>query len=374
MRGHVRKRGTTWAVVYDEGHGENGRRRQRWKSGFATRREAQRFLTDVLGRLGDGSYVPPSKLLFGDYLDEWIENVSESLRPLTLSRYRSTISKHLKPALGQVPIQTLAPTRFKAFHRELRAAGLASSTITVIHAVAHRALADAVEDNVIVRNPASFRKAAPKSEAGVRRRASVWTARELRAFLDHVAASERRLFALWRLAAMTGMRRGELLGLTWQELDLDGARLTVSQQIIPARGGVSFGPPKSKRSHRTIALDAETVVALRAHRQAQLLERAFAGDAYVDHDLVFAREDGTPIHPQRLTEWHGELVKGANVPAIRFHDLRHGHATACLTSGVPLHVVAARVGDRPETLLAVYSHLLPTSDAQAAERVATLLA
>jgi integrase len=172
---------------------------------------------------------------------------------------------------------------------------------------------------------------------------------------------------------MTGMRRGELLGLTWQTLDLDGARLTVSQQLIPTRGGASFGPPKSKRSYRTIALDAETVDVLRAHREAQLLERDFAGGAYVDLDLVFAREDGGLIHPQRLTERHGELVKGAKVPAIRFHDLRHGHATACLTAGVPLHVVAARIGDDPKVVLATYAHLLPASDADAAERVAALV-
>jgi integrase len=153
---------------------------------------------------------------------------------------------------------------------------------------------------------------------------------------------------------MTGMRRGELLGLTWQSLDLDGARLTVSQQLVPTPGGATFGPPKSKRSHRTVALESETVDALRAHREAQLLERAFMADVYVDHDLVFAREDGSPIHPQKLTELHGALVKDAKVPTIRFHDLRHGHATACLTAGVPLHVVAARIGDDPKVVVATY--------------------
>jgi integrase len=373
MRGHVRKRGATWTVVYDEGRDERGRRMQRWRGGFATKREAEAFLASTVSSIGDGSYVPPSKLLFSDYLDTWLENVADSVRPLTLRRYQSTIEKHLKPALGQVLIQGLTPARFKSFHRDLRAAGLAESSIAVFHAVAHRALADAVEDNLILRNPAGFRKAAPKAGSDARRRANVWTARELRTFLDHVADVEPRLFPLWRLAAMSGMRRGELLGLTWQALDLEGARLTVSQQLIPLRGGASFGPPKSKRSHRMIALDAESVDVLRAHRQAQLLERAFMGEAYEEHDLVFAREDGSPIHPQRLTEQHGVLVKGAKVPAIRFHDLRHGHATACLTNGVPLHVVAARIGDRPETMLATYAHLLPTSDAEAAERVAALI-
>jgi integrase len=116
----------------------------------------------------------------------------------------------------------------------------------------------------------------------------------------HVGAD--RLFPLWRLAATTGLRRGELLGLTWLALDLEGGTLRVDQQLIPTRGGVTFGPPKSKRSRRTVALDADTVQALRQHQDAQRVERALAGDAYQDADLIFADELGGSIYPQRLTE------------------------------------------------------------------------
>ena len=132
--------------------------------------------------------------------------------------------------------------------------------------------------------------------------------------------------------------------------------------------------PKSKRSRRTIALDEETSEALRSHREAQLLERAFADDAYVDRDLVFADPLGGPIHPRRLTEWFGRHRKAAGVTTGTLHVLRHTHATLALTNGVPLHVVAARLGDRPETILQAYAHLLPTSDGEAAEQVAALIA
>ena len=169
------------------------------------------------------------------------------------------------------------------------------------------------------------------------------------------------------------MRRGELLGLTWQWLDLEGGTLRVEQQLVPTRGGVTFGPPKSKRSRRSVALDAETVEALRSHREAQLLERAFAGEAYVDRDLVFADELGGPIHPQRLTEWFGRHRKAAGLMSGTLHVLRHTHATLALTDGIPLHVVAGRIGDRPETVLKTYAHLLPQSDVEAAEQVAGLL-
>jgi integrase len=152
-----------------------------------------------------------------------------------------------------------------------------------------RHVGDACRWGKLARNPASA--ADPPSLP--RSRATSWSARELRAFLDHVA--DDRLAALWRVAATTGMRRGEALGLTWRCVDLEGGRLEVVQQLVPTKGGVTFGPPKSRRSERTVALDPGTVDALQRHREAQLLERDLAGPAYVDHDLVFADELGRPI-------------------------------------------------------------------------------
>ena len=170
------------------------------------------------------------------------------------------------------------------------------------------------------------------------------------------------------------MRRGELLGLTWRALDLENARASVEQQLVPTRGGVSFGPPKSSRSRRTVALDAETRAALMRHRGLQLVERDFAGEAYEDGDLVFADALGRPIHPQRLSEAFLHHRKAAGLPSGTLHVLRHTAATRALTSGVPVHVVAARLGDNANTVLATYAHLLPQSDELAAETVAELLA
>jgi integrase len=136
---------------------------------------------------------------------------------------------------------------------------------------------------------------------------------------------------------------------------------------------VGFGPPKSARSRRTIALDSGTVDALRRHRETQQLERDFALDAYQDRDLVFCDELGSPIHPQRLTEWFSKLRKAAGIRTGSLHILRHTAITLMLTNGIPVHVVAARVGDTPTTVLSTYAHLLPQSDEIAAERVAAAL-
>lgn len=168
----------------------------------------------------------------------------------------------------------------------------------------------------LVRNPAEL--ADPPARA--RARAKAWTASELARFLEHVA--DDRLFALWRLAATTGARRGELAAITWRALDLDGARLAIEQQLLATRGGLSFGPPKSSRSRRTIALDSETVDALRRHRDAQLLERDLAGPAYGDRDLVFCDELGGPIYPNRLTDWFRRHRKAAGIPSGTLHVLR----------------------------------------------------
>jgi integrase len=273
------------------------------------------------------------------------------------------------PAIGATRLQALRGGHLNALYAQLERDGLSVSTRRLVHAVIHRAMRDAVRWSLLVRNPAAMADPPKPPES----RATAWTARELRRFLEHVA--DDRLFALWRLAATTGMRRGELAGLTWRALDLDAGKLTVEQQITPATGGgVAFGPPKSERSRRTIALDPETVDALRKHRDAQVLERDFAGDSYVDRDLVFADELGGPIHPRALTERFARYRKAAGIPRGTLHALRHTAATLALTSGVPVHIVAARLGDRPEQILKTYAHLLPQSDELAAERVAAVLA
>ena len=214
----------------------------------------------------------------------------------------------------------------------------------------------------------------PRGSGGAtgRARASVWTAREVRTFLEHVQRD--RLAALYRLAATTGMRRGELLGLTWRALDLEGGRLAVEQAVVPTRGGLTFAEPKTDRGKRRIALDEDTIASLRHHRATQLIEQALMADGYADHDLVFCNEDGTPFNPKRLTESFRAHVTAAGLPRIRLHDLRHTHATLALVGGVPVHVVSARLGhSSPAITMNVYAHLLPTSDESAAERVAELI-
>ena len=253
-----------------------------------------------------------------------------TLRPSSVATYHC-MARHLEP-IASIRLQALRPAHLNALHAKLEADGLAPASIRLVHAVIHRALRDAMQWGLLPRSPAAV--ATPPTTPG--KRATAWTPTELRRFLEHVA--DDRLYPLWRLAATTGMRRGELAGLTWRAVDLEGGRLTVEQQLSKA----GFGPPKSRRSLRTIALDPGTVDALRKHRDMQELERQFAGEGYVDRDLVFADELGAPINPERLSSAFSRHRKAAGIPTGTLHTLRHTAATLALTSGVPVHIVAAR--------------------------------
>jgi integrase len=370
MRGSTRKRGKTWTAYWDlSADVQTGERRQTSKGGFRTQKTAQQHLATVVVQVGEGTYVAPSKTPFARFLaDEWLPGIKATVRPLSHTRYERIVKTYIVARdIGSVPLSGLSPGHFNGLYAELDRDGLSVATRRLTHAVLRRSLNDAVRWGKLARNPAT----AADPPSAERTRVESWQPNELRRFLAHVA--DDRLFALWRLAATTGMRRGELLGVPWRSVNLEAGSLRVEQQLIPTKGGATFGPPKSRSSERTISLDPVTVQALRRHRDAQLLERGLAGPAYEDNDLMFADQLGRPVHPQRLTERFARHRKAAGIPVGSLHVLRHTAATIALTNGIPLHVVAARLGDDPKTILATYAHLLPHSDAEAAAVVAEAL-
>jgi len=371
MRGFTRRRGKTWTAYWDIYDPQTGDRRQSSKGGFARQKDAESHLELVVPQVKAGIYSEPSKEPLGRFLQhEWLPAMSGTVRPLTHDNYSKVVDRYVvRRDIGAVPLCSLSPGSLTGLYGELERDGLSPGTRRLVHAVLGRALRDAKRWGKIARNPAADASppAKPKSTA------IAWSARELGAFLAHVA--DDRLSALWRLAATSGARRGELLAVTWRALDLDRARLQIDQQLIPTPGGATFGPPKSERSERTIALDPDTVQALRRHRDTQLLERDLAGSAYEDGDLVFCDELGHPYQPKWLTDRFRRLRKATGISTGSLHILRHTSATLALTANppVPLHIVAARLGDDPTILLGVYAHLLPRSDIQAAEAVAAIL-
>jgi len=366
--------------VADVGHDPvTGKRRQQWQSGFRTRKDAERSLTETLARLERGTFVDHSRETVADFLNEWLVAIeARGLRPATLSSYRMLAGKHLIPRLGAIPLQKLSASHLNAAYADMLASGrrdgrggLSPRTVRYAHSVARKALADAVRWNRLVRNVADA--ADPPRKAATRTAPKAWTAPELRRFLEHVRGD--RLEAAWTLLASTGLRRGELLGLAWGAVELDDAVLRVRQTLASVDYEPRLAAPKTERSRRAVALDPGSVAALRAHRSRQLEERLAAGDVWTNaHDLVFVREDGSPLHPQGFSEAFKRHAAAAGLPRIPLHGLRHTHATLALQAGVHPKVVADRLGHYSAAFtLDVYSESIPALQESAASLVAALV-
>ena len=312
----------------------------------------------------------------GDYLDDWLQLQRSQLQPSTWVSYRTNIECHLKPALGHVPLDELTPQRLSTFYAQLQMNGrqhgvgpLSLRTVQYCQGVLHKALADAVRMEILPRNVA-INATLPRIDLrgdGVKE-IGCWAAEELRRFLEHTKGSEHH--SLWVVAAATGMRRGELLGLRWEDVDFDHQALTVRRALSVVRGEARLKQPKTSRC-RTLRLDAFTTSMLQQRQRDQQREAQRAREWRNDWNLVFTNADGPHLDPMRITHEFRVAVRAAPVPRIRLHDLRHTHATLLLQAGVPVKVVSERLGHAQISLtLDIYAHVLPAMDADAADRFA----
>jgi integrase len=377
MRGFVRKRGSTYTWYFDVPDPMTGKRRQYSKGGFRTKRECQQALNEALSTLRTGTFVEPSQRTVAGFLvEEWLPAMRPPrVRPSTWLSYRKNVERHIVPALGHLPLQRLTPAQLTAFYRGLLSSGhrqgsggLAPKTVRNIHGALHAALRDAVRWGYVARNVA----AAADLPKGMAPEMRVWSPEQLRAFLDQV--QDDRLYAAWLLLATTGMRRGEVAGLRWVDVDLDAGRVSPRRPRVVVNHEVLVSEPKTTKGRRSIALDRATVAALREHRRWQLEERLAVGPGWEDSGLVFTWPDGRPLHPERFSRWFEQHARAAGLPKIRLHDVRHSYATAALAAGIPAKIVSERLGHANIAItMDTYSHVLPGLDEQAAGTVAQLI-
>lgn len=364
----------TWAFVVDTA-APGAPRRQRRGGGFATKAEATAAMNDLQSRLAGGTFVEPSRQTVAAYLEEWLAGVKGEVRGGTWRSYSDIIAKYIDPRIGDLPLQALTRNRIRALYQDLALSGrvrgggaLAPKTVHNVHLTLRKALGDAVEDRLLMTNPADAAHRLPTSRPEM----IVWSSEQLARFLAAVREDPR--FALWRLASTTGLRRGEVLGLRWRDVDLEAGRLRVTQQRVRGADGLGYGAPKTAKGRRSVALDPSTIAALRSHRARQLEDRLAFGPGYQDADLVFARADGSPEDPDGISGAFDRLGRLAVLPRIRFHDLRHTHATLALSAGIHPKVVQERLGHSSITVtLDTYSHAIPAMQEDAATRIAALL-
>ena len=381
VRDGIVKRGKTWSYVVRVQDPETGLSKPRWVGGFASEADAKAARDQARVTARSGQYVNRSPATVSSYLDQWIEAHAVQVKPKTLQDYRHLIDRHVKPRIGGLRLQAVRPAQITKLYRDLlteggrSGAGLSPRTVEYVHAVLRKAFRDAVlMDQLLPSNPVERAK---RPRNPVRERGEIWTASQLCVFLD--VARGHRLFAFFHLAAYTGARRGELLNLRWRDVDPARAEIRISGSAAVIGGTRIEGTTKSGRS-RTVSIDAGTVQVLKEHRARQAEERLAAGPEWIGCDeYVFTTGWGGPVHPDTVSSLIGDLIRARNVtmgtigagellPHARLHDLRHVHATTLLLAGVPVHVVAARLGHAdPSVTLRVYAHVIREQVAAAAD-------
>lgn len=367
-----------WAFALDIGH-EKGTRVRRSGSGFRTKADAIEALRQARDEAETKRTADrPVAELVPDYLNAWLaasrQRIGGDLKSSTWRAYELHIERHLKPRL-RGRLVDLDRTMLGAVYHDLEEAGavrsnrgLSKKTVWNIHLTLHRALKDAVKDGLLTRNPADGAYTKPKALVETR----AWNAEELGRFIR--ATADDRLAALWRVAAMTGMRRGEILGLRWIDVDVDRGTLAVVQARVRGDRAVETTTPKTERGRRSIDVDPITVNHLRRHRKRQIADQLEAGPAWMETDLVFTRPDGVPLDPDVVSQTFNRIVRETRLRRIRFHDLRHTQATLWLKSGEPTYVVSRRLGHASEAFTQKqYAHVLPGQQREAALRFAELI-
>jgi integrase len=376
MQGRVFRRGETWSFVVDLPLSPDGRRRQRKKGGFRTRKEAEAALASLLNDIQKGSVVETSRQSLAEYLDDWLASVAPSLRPTTAESYERAVRNWVVPRIGGMRLQAVTPQVLQRLYTELSTngrqdgtGGLGPRSVKLAHTVLHLALGRAAAWRMIPANPAAMNLDLPRQ---VRREMTTWTPEEARRFLH--ANADDRLAALWVLMLATGLRRGEALGLRWDCLDLDEGRLSVTSTLAVANGKAYLDEPKTRESRRVVRLDAHVTSALRAHRSRQAAERLAVGGAWNEGNLVFTTPLGGWLHPQNLRRSFESAVRRAGVRRIRVHDLRHTAATMALTGRAHPKQVQEMLGHADVSItLDVYSHVSEDMHRDVAERIGRLL-
>ena len=361
----------SWFYVVELAPGEDGKRRQQRRGGFASQRAAEDALSTVIGQLTSGTFVNAGRLLVSQYLDEWLAGKAK-LRPSTRTSYRQHIDLYLKPFLGHVRLTDLRANHIEAMVKSLHEApnDLGVATTRRVFATLRGSLNKAQRQGLIVVNPCSFIEMASEEEH--RRRTVVWTAEQVGNFLDVIG--DHRLALLYEVTVKAGLRRGEVIGLRWSDVDLDDAVIFVTQNVVQVGGALHVGTPKTKKSTRRVPLDEDTVASLREHRKRQLKERLIAGTDWQDTDRVFARPDGEGLIPEYVSRTFRNLTAKAGLPLIRLHDLRHTSASLALAAGVPPRVVSERLGHSTIGITQnLYTHVFDELSRDAADKIAGLI-
>jgi len=374
VSGNVSRRANgDWEYRFDiEPDPLTGRRRRRTKSGFARKRDASQAMNQAIVAHQQGRFVRTNRRTVEDFLNEWHLAVKSALRPSTWANYRDYIDAYVLPVVGDTALQDLTALRLNLLYGHLlergrvkTKGGLAPKTVQNVHRMLHRAMRDAVKWGQLPRNYAEDAEP-PRAP---RPRPQIWTPEQLGEFVHHV--KDDRFYALWLLIVTTGLRRGELAGLTHNDLDLESRTVSPSTPRVVVAGHAQESEAKTRSGVRRLALDPDTCRALTDYLILWQEEGYLLGQ---ERRLLFIWPDGRPLHPDTITALFHRHCAAAGLPRIRLHDVRHSYATAALKAGIPAKVISERLGHSTAAFtLQTYTHVIPGMDQDAADTVAKLI-
>jgi integrase len=340
------------------------------KSIFAkSRREVEKKRHEALAAIERGEHPIPQQVTLASYLLFWLkEFVQPKLRTKTYDSYRYLVERHIIAALGNVKLARLTPEDVQRFLNKQLERGLSRTTVSYQRSILRKALNDAMRFGYVHRNVVTL-----TDSPGTDRKEQRWLEpSEAKRFVS--AAQDHRLEALWVIAVTTGLRKGEVLGLRWDDIDLDRRQLRVNQQLQRVNGRLEVLPLKTERSRRTIPLTDLAMEALRKHRARQSEDKLQAGQHWKNSGLVFVTEIGGPLEPRNVNRAFKMILKKADLPLdVRFHDLRHSAASHLVGKGVDMRTVADILGHSQITLtLDTYSHLTEGHRRKAVDQLAMI--
>ncbi|RLL73827.1 site-specific integrase [Ochrobactrum soli] len=376
MKGHIRERSPgKWAIVLDVPDPETGKRRRKWHTFHGTKRQAQVECARLVSELNGGVYIEPDKTTVSEFLKRWLVHVKPSVSSKTHERYTELCELNIKPLLGDVILNKLKTERIdNALSTALVSGrvdgkgGLSPTTVRHIRRVLVMALGQAVTWELLPRNPATTSKA-PKL---VKKPMKAFDANQTAMLLQ--AVEGKRLHIPVLLAVMCGMRRGEIAALRWKHVDFEGSRIFVIESAEQTNKETRYKEPKSGKG-RVVDLPTSVTKALQTHRAKQAENLLLLGIRLNDDNFIVADHEGKPLQPRSLTDAWQDLIKSnPELPRIRFHDLRHTHATQLLAAGVHPKIASERLGHSTIGItLDLYSHVMPGMQANAAAQIDAMI-
>ncbi len=370
MKGSLRQRSPgSWELTIDTGRDALGRRQRKFVTVRGTKAQAQRKLRELLTSLDQGIALPAEKILLRDWLDQWMQEIiAPNRRQRTKERYQGIITRHIKPAIGHVQLTKLAPSHVQALESQLSAQGMAAEGVGLVHRVLSGAMKHALRMEMVYRNPVS----AVSPPRIIRQEPAPPDISAVRAALELARAEEHYLYACIHLIAYTGMRRGEAMGLLWDDVDLERGRILIERSLSRTlERGLCVDPPKTNSGRRVVDLDVRTIEVMAKHQEDQRTTKELMRDMYEDYRRVFAGPYGEWINPDQLSKAVKRLGKRVGHPSMTVRSLRHFHASVSLQSGQSVVIVSKRLGHASVSTTAdIYAHSLPGWQKEAAEAFA----